>query len=168
MVVNRTQRPRPTGEDLLRALGYGALALWSIVFLIYPPVAFQTALAGFTLTFWHGIALAGSVAALLGSLTRIDLKLEYPGIIILLIGPVFYTLSQVYYIAFNIEPGSTSRYALAVYAIVPAILLTPRLFGLYSETRRAKAAHSSALRTGRRNTETNLLFVQDLEGRQKP
>ena len=135
------KRLRPTGEDYLRAVGYAAIVAWSILFLIFPPSTYIGTVDVATRILWVGVCGLGASAAALGSLLRIDLKLELPGIGIMLIGPLFYSAAQIWYTiwppAGTVDP--TARIALIVYAIIPALLVLPRMYSLYNESQKASA-----------------------------
>lgn len=139
---------RPDMEDVLRAAGYATIIVWAVLFLNFPPTAFVTELDGWTRAFWLGITIVGAVAATAGALARIDIKLEFPGILIVQIGPLFYFASQIYYVAFPslISGEPSTRVALIAYAILPGLLLLPRTWHLYVESRRLKRLSSSPLR----------------------
>ena len=138
---------RPDVEDYLRALGYFTIFLWALLFLNFPPTAFVSELDSWTRAFWLGITMLGSAAAFMGAITRIDIKLEFPGILITQIGPLFYFASQLYYVLFPTDvTGTNGRNALIVYAILPGVLLLPRTWHLYTESRRLKRLSQSPLR----------------------
>jgi len=138
-------RSRPTFEDLLRALGYLTIVLWAVVFLVYPPVAYLNDIDFYSRLVWQGATIAGGLLAFGGSVLRIDLKLELPGIIFALIGPLFYFAAQIYYIVRPLPDASpTARYAFAVYALLPLFLLLPRMYALYAESIRAKRIRKNA------------------------
>jgi hypothetical protein len=133
--MSKTQKSgtflRPTGEDLLRALGYAVIMVWAALFYFFPPTAFVSSLDVLTRTLWMGITFLGAFVAFVGSITRIDLKLEFPGLLFAQIGPLLYFLSQIYYVM-NPGPGDlpNSRVALIAYAILPGVLLLPRTCSL--------------------------------------
>lgn len=139
VVIRNTGPLRPTFEDILRAIGYLTLVVWGVMFLCFPPDAYINTVDIASRLSWMGIGILGSSLAVVGSLTRIDIKLEFPGILLALIAPLFYSAAQVY---FSIYPlvgtNPTSRFALAVYAIVPFFLMLPRAYALYAESRRLK------------------------------
>ena len=135
------KRLRPTGEDLLRALGYLAIMVWTVLFLIFPPSAYVDTVDLTTRLLWVGACFIGAAAAFTGALLRIDLKLELPGIGVMLVGPIFYSAAQIWY---TIWPPATTTdptalIALIVYAIIPAILVLPRMYSLYNESQKASA-----------------------------
>lgn len=136
---------RPTLEDILRSLGYLTIMVWAVLFMFFPSPVFMFALDATVRQAWMAATIFGALVALTGSLTRIDLKMEFPGLLICMGGPVFYSVSQFYFIIF---PASTDipidRNALAVYALLPAILLLPRTVGLFIEARRMKRINTQA------------------------
>lgn len=135
------RRLRPTAEDYLRALAYAGFVAWSVIFLIYPPVAYINELQFVTRLFWVGTCALGAFTAMLGSLLRIDLKLELPGLCFMLIGPLFYGAAQIWLIIWppitTTDPNA--RNALAVYAFLPLLLTLPRMYALYNESRKSSA-----------------------------
>lgn len=138
-MTDKKRRPRPTFEDKLRALAYFGFVLWAGLFLVFPPVSYVDALDTTTRVVWMGVTGGGAVLAMVGSLFRWDLKGELPGLVFMLIGPLFYFAAQVYYIL-SLLPGTDqhARVALAIYALLPLLLIFPRLYALYSESRRMK------------------------------
>lgn len=157
--------PRPTHEDYLRAFGYFAFMAWAVVFYIFPPVAFTTGLDPVTRTLWMAFTFVGAATAFWGSVKRIDIKAELPGIMTLLLGPVFYFVSQLYY---SVQPPSilipdpSQRYALVIYGIIPGILLLPRLYALFVEARRLKRINASSVESARQLLEAQT--VKKTEG----
>jgi hypothetical protein len=139
---------RPQVEDILRAAGYLTVFVWATLFMLFPPSAFVTELDGWTRSFWLSITMLGALAAAAGSFTRIDIKLEFPGILIAQIGPMFYFASQLYYVVFpsSVTGGANSRIALIAYAILPGVLLLPRTWHLYVESRKLKRLNDSPIR----------------------
>jgi TRAP-type C4-dicarboxylate transport system permease small subunit len=135
----QARSPRPKFEDYLRALGYFNIMLWAALFWFFPPVAFSSEIEGLSRFIWLGATFAGGAMAFAGALKRIDLKLELPGILVALLGPVFYTLSQVY-LFLNPLPNSdpNARVALIAYAALGVTLLLPRLHSILSAKRRIK------------------------------
>lgn len=133
------EKPRPLGGDYLRALGYLVIMGWATMFFIFPPNSFANTIDFITRAFWMGFTFTGALLAFLGSLLRIDIKLELPGLAFTLLGPLFYFASQLYYVLYPL-PGETfnARAALVIYAILPGILLLPRTYELYAEGRRLK------------------------------
>jgi hypothetical protein len=147
-VANKTEgNLRPTGEDILRAVAYLSLTAWGILFLMFPPVAYLDTTDLYTRIAWMGVGIVGSLMAASGALTRIDIKLELPGVLLTLIAPLFYSAAQVYFLL-TPTPGvdPTSRIALSVYAITPFLLMLPRAFGLYSESQRLKRINRASSR----------------------
>lgn len=144
MTIHITRKDHATSEDRLRALSYASVGMWAVVFAIWPPAAFVAALDERTRLIWMAITFLGSVLATAGALSRIDIKLEMPGILVLLVGPIFYTASQGYYALIpNVAAGlGNQRYAISVYALVPVLMLLPRLYSLIVESRRLKRINS--------------------------
>ena len=140
MTTQVTRALRPRREDYLRALGYFNFLVWSIVFFFVPPDIFLNELTAGSLALWMLITAIGSVLAMCGVLTRVDLKLELPGVLLMLVGPIFYTLSQVYLTVFPVaaEVGSTNRVALIIYALLGVTLLLPHTFALVAAKNRLK------------------------------
>jgi hypothetical protein len=132
-----TEKFRPTPEDLLRSAGYLTILVWSILYTMFPPLAVTNSLDTFTRYIWMGATCMGASIALLGSVLRIDLKMELPGVLIALIGPILYSASQMYFVAFPLAGDHAgSRIAFIVYSMLPAILLLPRSHELYAESKR--------------------------------
>lgn len=143
-MVNLSQeRPRPTFEDGLRATAYLAFAVWAVLFLVFPPMAYTDTLDTATRIFWMSACGVGAIWALLGSLFSWDLKGELPGLIIMSIGPLFYFAAQIYYLVHPM-PGTDphARIAISVYALLPLLLILPRMYALYSESRRMKRVNT--------------------------
>lgn len=112
---------------------------WAVMFLIFPPAAFVNALDIITRSFWMGFTFIGALLAFLGSMLRIDIKMELPGLAFALLGPLFYFASQLYYVLYPLPHETFStRAALVIYAILPGILLFPRTWELYAEGRKLK------------------------------
>lgn len=113
--------------------------VWAVLFMIFPPFSFLSDLTLVTRSFWLIVTFIGATLAFLGAVTRIDIKLELPGLLITLIGPLFYFLGQLYYAIWPF-PGDppNSRIAILAYALLPGLLLLPRTFALYWEARRLK------------------------------
>lgn len=130
---------RPTVEDLLRAVAYLAIMAWTIVFLVFPPVAYQDEIDVATRITWMGITFLGAGTAFLGSIFRFDLKVELPGLVFALIGPLFYFAAQVYFVSHpEYLSEQMGREHLVVYAALPILLTLPRIYALYAESRRQK------------------------------
>lgn len=139
---------RPTVEDVARAAGYFVMMLWTVFFVLFPPTAFAESLDLLPRITWMSVTFVGAFASLLGALLRIDIKLELPGLLVAYVGPVFYFASQLFYVV-GADPSviadPTQRYALVVYAILPAVLLLPRTISLFREARRLKRINEEAL-----------------------
>lgn len=141
--MGKKRRPRPTFEDILRALAYLGFAVWAALFLVFPPVAYLDALDVATRAFWMVVTGVGALMATVGVLLRWDLKGEFPGLIFMLIGPIFYFVAQIYYVIDPL-PGADphARISFSIYAILPVLLILPRLYALYMESRRLKKINS--------------------------
>ena len=130
---------RPTVEDLLRALAYTALMAWTVLFLVFPPVAYVSEIDFATRATWMGITFLGALAAALGAIFRFDLKVELPGLIFALIGPLFYFAAQAYLVGHPLpHTDPNARVHLVVYALLPILLSLPRIYALYKESRRLR------------------------------
>jgi hypothetical protein len=127
-------------EDYLRALGYLNISVWAAVFFFFPPSVFVSDLAYVSRLLWLSVTCIGGLMALTGALIRIDLKLEFPGILLAMVGPIFYTLSQLYLSFFPslADGGSGQRIALVVYALLGVTLMLPRALSLLVEKNRLK------------------------------
>lgn len=130
---------RPSAEDLLRAVGYLAIFAWSVLFAVFPTNAYVNSLDTLTRLSWLGICGVGALVAFFGAVTRRDLKVELPGLLLMSFGPIFYHVAQVYYF---LNPPATdspnARIGLMIYSIVPFLLLLPRILELYRGTLRAR------------------------------
>lgn len=143
MLLSKLPRLKPTLVDYVRAVGYLAFTAWSVVFLVYPPVAFVSSLDFWTRVTWMSIVFAASVLAFWGAILRVDLKMELPALLFLTLGPFFYSFSQLYYVFFPLAGADPSqRYALVIYGIIPLLLLLPRTVELLIEVRRQKRVNS--------------------------
>lgn len=130
---------RSRTQDWLRAIGYLNLAAWSALFFIFPPNAFLSEVAEVSRLFWLSVAFIGAVMAIAGAVTGVDIKLEFPGLLLAFVGPFFYCISQLYMVLappVGLEP--TQRIALVAYALLPVTLLLPRAFSLMGEKNRLK------------------------------
>lgn len=142
-------RPRPTPEDFLRATGYAVLTLWAIVYFVFPPISSLVALDLVLRTIWMAVTAIGGLAAMVGSLLRIDIKLELPGIGFGILGPLFYAVTQALFILSPTEdtgPPET-RFALLVFALLPVFIVLPRAYGLIEEARRLKKINTESVET---------------------
>jgi hypothetical protein len=140
MPINLTKPPRPLVEDYLRSFGYLNLMAWSVLFFLFPPSAFLSGIAEISRLLWLSVAFVGAGMAFVGAIARIDIKLEFPGILLAIVGPAFYALSQLYLTVFPPEsdalPGQ--RIALVAYAFLGVTLLLPRAISLLVEKNRLK------------------------------
>lgn len=143
----KASRPNPTLEDILRAAAYAAIMTWAVLFTIFPPSAYVDTTDVLTRGAWMLITFSGATLAFLGAIFRIDLKLELPGLVVTIIGPAFYFAAQIWYI-YHPPVGSDpyARIALAAYALLPLLLILPRVAALYGESRRLKRINSSPLK----------------------
>jgi len=69
-------------------------------------------------------------------MTKIDIKLEFPGILFMIVGPLLYFIVntyRVFTIAAAEQEHPAGLIALVVYALVPVLLLLPRIFRLYTD-----------------------------------
>lgn len=140
-----TAKFKPAAEDYLRALGYFTILVWAVLFMVFPPASAADSLEYSTRLGWLLASGAGAFVALLGALFRIDLKLELPGLLFSLIGPLMYFCTQAYYVAFPPEGDITNnRIALIAYAFLPFVLLLPRTYILLADSRRLKRINTAA------------------------
>lgn len=145
MVLINPTPPRPQAADYLRAVAYFSMMVWTVLFAVFPPVAYLNSTDVVTRLLWIGGCFAGALFAFIGAVTRRDLKVEFSGLVFMGIGPLFYSAAQVYYII-NPLPGTDAhaRIALSVYVLIPLLLTLPRIFELYSEAQRAKHLRMNA------------------------
>ena len=141
------QVSRPSAEDAARALGYAVWAFWGVLYLIYPPPPVPEVLELSTRLSWMLPTIVGAVFAILGALTRIDIKLELPAIILAIPGPVFYGITQLWLIFHPeiLQSPAEGRYAISVYAFLPTLLLLPRLLWLLRERKRLRRINAVRL-----------------------
>ena len=139
-MTNLARSPKPMVEDYLRAVGYLNVMAWAVLFFFFPPAAFLSELAVISRLLWLLVAFVGGGMAFIGAIKRIDIKLEFPGILLAVVGPVFYTLSQFYLVVYppatDVIPGQ--RIALVAYALLGVTLLLPRAVSLLVEKNRLK------------------------------
>lgn len=139
MALTRIGKPHLYREDVLRAIGYFSILIWAIVFTLYTPADIAQQIPDYGKLVWLASTLLGAATACVGALTRIDLKMELPGIIFILPGPIWYCSLEVWFTVFPIAqtpPGG--HIALSVFSLIPAILLLPRLAALQVESSTAK------------------------------
>lgn len=136
-----TKPPRLTLEEYSRAVAYLILLTWAILFEIYPPLSVAD-LDPVTRSVWMSVVMLGAVAAFIGVITRIDLKLELPGILLSCLGPLFYAFANLYLVIFPLEPevGVNPRISIVVYVVLPLALMLPRAFALITEADRLRKA----------------------------
>ena len=135
----KAPRPKPLVEDYLRALGYLNLMVWTVLFYAFTPSSIQNELDDISRTVWLSVSFVGAAMAFAGSMLRIDIKLEYPGILFALVGPVFYVVSRVYFVFVPPEGANVSDgIAIVSYAMLPITLLLPRAISLVNEKNRLK------------------------------
>lgn len=144
MSASKSGRFASTFEDTLRAAGYFVIMVWAVLFAIYPPTAFTGALEDFTRLFWMAVTFLGAATAFAGAVTGIDIKIELPGLLVTQLGPLFYFISQLYYVSFPEGVDQTGRIALVAYAILPGVLLLPRTHRLYKVSRSLKRINTKA------------------------
>lgn len=134
---NLSLKLKPDGEDFLRAFAYISFAAWSVLYWFFTPTAFSAYVDPGSKTFWLTLVVLSSIAAAIGAVTKRDLKVELPAIVVMCVGPVFYSISQLFFVASpGTVPDPANRIALLVYALIPAFLLAPRIYGLFKEYRR--------------------------------
>lgn len=137
------KRERPHFVDVLRAIGYGHLGVWAILFVFFPSIQVAEFTEDYTRVIWLGMAGLGAFVAMLGALTGLDVKVELPGILFTAIGPAFYSVINLYFVVFpTTGPGSQApmtRLSLSFLFIAVAILLLPRAIELYSEGLRTRS-----------------------------
>lgn len=135
---------RPHIGDFLRAAAYTAIGNWALLYILFPPVSF-VALATYTRLIWLGITALGALIATIGCLTRLDVKVELPGVLFMLVGPLFYTVVNLWFI-FLPSPLSgpvLSRCGFACMTISIFFVLLPRAVDLYSDALRTRALNAS-------------------------
>jgi hypothetical protein len=166
MIKNTLNNLRPTLVDIVRAVGYLVIIAWAVLFLFYPPEAFVSSIDIAIRVFWMGVTIVGAAIAALGAFTRIDLKLEFPGLLFALIGPLFYFASQAFYVAFPDGADQTGRVALIAYAILPGILLLPRAMELHHASTGMKKTSEETMALQLRLAQTNGVLVvgQETDG----
>lgn len=127
---------------MIRAIGYFHIALWSTLYLLHPSVQVAANLAGYTRLIWVGISGFGALVACIGAVTGFDVKVELPGILFAAVGPLFYSVVNIYF--FFAPPDHAmqdpiTRLALSALFVSTAVLLLPRALDLYSEGLRTRA-----------------------------
>ncbi len=149
VVTVKKGRPRLTVEDWLRAVSYLGLALWGAVYLVFPPMSTLQTLDTTLRWIWMCVTIGGAIMAFLGSVLRIDLKMELPGIAFGLLGPLFYFLTQVTFVLFptDVSGAPSTRYALLVYTLLPVLFALPRIVSLLLESRRLKKINTESVET---------------------
>lgn len=123
-------------EDFLRSLGYIALAVWAVLYSLYPSAIVNENVQPWVQYLWMGVSIAGALLAVLGCILKIDIKLELPGILFMLVGPLLY-FATTSYRAFTRAVEGLEQPAglvpLIVYSLLPVLLLLPRIFSMYSD-----------------------------------
>lgn len=137
------RRNRPHLGDLLRALAYGHIAIWSALYLFHPSLQVAQTTADYTRLIWVGMSGLGALVAMIGSLSGLDVKMELPGILFAAIGPAFYSLINIYFFIIPPDvPGPPTdpytRLALSALFVSISILILPRALELYSEALRTR------------------------------
>lgn len=134
---------RPHLADVIRAIGYFHIALWSTLYLLHPSVQVAASLAGYTRLIWVGISGFGALVACIGAITGFDVKVELPGILFAAVGPLFYSVINIYFFFVPTVGGGVTdpvtRLALSALFVSTAVLLLPRALDLYSEGLRTRA-----------------------------
>lgn len=124
-------------EDFLRSVGYLGLALWTALYALNPSEIVDVEVQPWVQWLWLGISFLGAILAAVGCMTKIDIKLEFPGLLFMMVGPLLYFIVntyRVFTIAAQEQEQPSGLIALVVYALVPVLLLLPRIFRLYTET----------------------------------
>lgn len=124
-------------EDFLRSVGYLGLALWTALYALHPSEIVDVEVQPWVQWLWLGISFFGAILAAVGCMTKIDIKLEFPGLLFMMVGPLLYFIVntyRVFTIAAQEQEQPSGLIALVVYALVPVLLLLPRIFRLYTET----------------------------------
>jgi hypothetical protein len=133
---------RPHFPDVLRAIGYGHIALWAVLYLFHPSAAVAASTADYSRIIWVGIAGLGAFVAFLGALSGLDVKVELPGILFAAVGPLFYSVINLYFFLFPQLLAPTedpyTRLALSAFYVSLTLLLLPRAVDLYSEGLRTR------------------------------
>lgn len=140
---------RPSAEDYLRSLAYTGLAAWALVYMLFPPTSTLLTLDTTLRYIWMSVTILGSLVAITGSLRRIDLKMELPGLAFALLGPAFYCLTQVIFVLFptTVSGPPETRYALLVFTLLPVLFALPRIVSLLIEARRLKKINTESVET---------------------
>lgn len=137
MFNNVRRKPQFTPVHLLRALGYAAVGVWAVLFMLKPSSLYLDLLGAPTLYFWLSVVVLGATGATLGVVTRIDLKLEFPGLLVTQLAPIFFLVCQIYFLAHpELDTTLLQRQSSVVYAAIPGILLLPRTYELFVEVDR--------------------------------
>lgn len=128
--------------DFLRSVGYIGLALWAVLYVLHPSPIVEYSVQPWVQTLWLGVAFVGAIMAALGCVLKIDIKLELPGILFMLVGPLLYFVTNIYLLA---APGTqddtriASLLPLVVYAVLPVLFILPRVFDLYTDVLTSRA-----------------------------
>lgn len=141
------------GADVARILAYSSLAAFAAVIFFFPPTSFSNALETSTRAMWCGTAAIGAVMAVVGVITRRDLKVEFPGLHVMLLGPAFYAFAQFWYIlnpnltalAGAVPTSPSQRYALAAFAVYGTLMILPRLLELRDTRRQTRLARTGSV-----------------------
>jgi hypothetical protein len=156
---------RPTYEDLLRGVGYLSLVIWPIALMVFPPTNFFSAF-GPALTpriIWLGLTAAAAAVAAFGAFRRYDIKVELPGLLLIHLGPLLYSFSNWWYVAFPdaLNPDPTQRVALAIFALIPSLLLLPRTATLLMEARKLHKFSQQSIDSARHLVEVQHTSKED-------
>lgn len=129
-------------DDFLRSLGYIAIACWAVLYQLDPSAIVSDQVQPWVQILWLGICFFGAVLASLGCILKIDIKLELPGLLFMMVGPLLYfgaTIYRVYAISLAEGIQPPGLIPLLIYSILPVILLLPRAFNLYSDVLMSRA-----------------------------
>lgn len=144
--VKSKSRPRSTVEDKLRAVGYISLTTWSVVYFFFPPVSSLEAVDWVLRGTWMLVTFIAGLMMVIGALKRIDLKLEFPGLLLAILATSAFSFTQLYF-AVTPDPAfgnPESRYALVIYSGLPPLLFLPRAVSLWIEAHRLKKVNREA------------------------
>lgn len=156
MMRHARRPPRPRPADVARFFAYLALSAWSAAFILFPPVAFVSAIDYWTRVLWLSVTGLSAATAAIGAILRIDLRVELPALHVLLVGPGLYFLSQVYLV---LDPPAavnpTQRIALAFFVLYGTLAPIPRLIELREVRAQTKAAKRNAALAANLTAEQN-------------
>lgn len=127
-------------EDWARLASYIIALIWGISFLTVPPSSYHDLLSSTILIGWMSCTVIGAVMAIIGVVTGIDIKLELPGIYLILVGPLLYYMAQIYFAIGHFQ----DRFALSMFVLWHLSLMLPRIVGLEAAARRGKRAKKAS------------------------